>query len=516
MKHILHKQNQDNEYKIAILIKEAALSLDDIEKFYVNPLIAKGISKDSIITFGLEYNEHNKAPAKFCKEYLITLSKALEQLKVSILLVADSTYFKILTKVKKVEPSYGYILDSSYGFKCVVTTNYQALFYNPDLKSKIEISIDTVSDYILGTYTELGSDIIHSEAYPKTFREISTALDSLHKYEALTCDIEAFSLDFDKAGIGTIAFAWDQNNGVAFCVDYLEFKIPKTIDKVVNYGCKKDNHKIKELLLKFFKKYKGKIIYHNIGYDAKVLLYELFMSDLLDQKGLLNGLEEMTKNIACTKIISYLATNSCAGNSLGLKQQSHEYAGDYAEDVKDIRKTPINALLKYNLTDCLCTWYTYNKNMPILIKDDQLDIYNKIFIPSVKVLLQTELSGMPLDFSQVLNTDKELTDIRDKHLNAIKNSKLIKMFNKELQTCALLKKNASLKKLVKTIDQFEHVVFNPNSSKDLAKLLYEFLGFEITDTTDTGLPATGGKIIKKKLNQFMLEHNLTEEDIKND
>lgn len=511
MKHILHKQNPKNEYKIAILIKEAALSLDEIEQFYVNPLVTEGIPKDSVITFGLEYNEHNKAPAKFCKEYLVKLIKALKQLKVNTLLVADSNYFKILTKVKKVEPSYGYILKSSDSFNCIITTNYQALFYNPDLQSKIDLSNNTLSKHLLGTYKELGSDIIHSATYPKTFDEIAKALDSLHKYDALTCDIEAFSLDFDKAGIGTIAFAWDQHNGIAFCVDYVKNKHPP-----VNgwYGHQTNNKKIKKILTKFFMSYKGKLIYHNIGYDAKVLLYELFMTDLLDQQGLLNGLEEMTKDIDCTKIISYLATNSCAGNSLGLKQQSHEYAGDYAEDVKDIRLVTEDALLKYNLIDCLCTWYTYNKNMPILIKDNQLDIYIEIFIPSVKVLLQTELSGMPLDYLQVLKTDKELTAIRDLHVNAIKHSPLIKELNKELRLEALLKKNAALKKLVKTIDQFEHVIFNPNSTKDLAKLLYDFLGFEITDTTDTGLPATGGKVIKKKLTKFMLDNNLTKEDLK--
>ena len=87
--------------------------------------------------------------------------------------------------------------------------------------------------------------------------------------------------------------------------------------------------------------YKGKLTYHNANFDIKILIYELFMNGMLDQAGMIKGIKQLTKNFDDTKLIIYLATNSCAGNTLGLKPNAHEYAGNYAEeDVKDIRKIP--------------------------------------------------------------------------------------------------------------------------------------------------------------------------------
>ena len=64
------------------------------------------------------------------------------------------------------------------------------------------------------------------------------------------------------------------------------------------------------------------------------------MQYIIDYKAMVKGVEQMTIKIHDTKIISYLATNSCAGNSLGLKDQAHEFAGNYAVDVQDITIVP--------------------------------------------------------------------------------------------------------------------------------------------------------------------------------
>jgi DNA polymerase-1 len=69
---------------------------------------------------------------------------------------------------------------------------------------------------VLNSYQVPASSIAHSAHYPSTLADIATALDSLNQYPVLSCDIEAFRLRFNEAGIGSIAFAWDQHNGVAF------------------------------------------------------------------------------------------------------------------------------------------------------------------------------------------------------------------------------------------------------------------------------------------------------------
>jgi len=244
---------------------------------------------------------------------------------------------------------------------------------------------------------------------------------------------------------------------------------------------------------------------------------------LLNQEGLLYGLEVMTKNIDDTKLITYLATNSCAGNTLGLKPNTHEYTGNYAqEDIKDIRLIPKQDLLRYNLTDCLATWYLYKKNYPIMVADNQLDIYNTIFIPSVKVILQMELSGLCMDMNQVLKAEQELLEIKNIQLAQIQDNPLIKQLEETLTNQAWIKdfedrqSKAKHPENIKLREIPKPVTFNPGSGKHLIELVYNQLGFEITDRTDTGLGATGGKVLLKKYNQLLSEFNLTENSFKLD
>src|SRR5690606_30598423 len=137
--------------------------------------------------------------------YLAKLLPALTGIGVTALLVTDSAYFKVLTNERKAEPHHGYALPCKIkGYehvKVILSLNYQALIYNPDLQSKLDLSLDTLASVRTNTYQALGTGIIHSASYPKTLQDIAGALQSLHQYEALTCDIEAFSLRFNEAGI---------------------------------------------------------------------------------------------------------------------------------------------------------------------------------------------------------------------------------------------------------------------------------------------------------------------------
>lgn len=524
MQHILFKDNKYNKYEIGILIKTSSFKKEELKTHYVDYLISQGVNEDSIIGFNLKYNDKGTCPVSFQREYLKTLLKAVDNLGVTTLLVADSGYFKTLANVRKVEPQHGYILPCAIkGFEhinVILSLNYQGLFYKPELQSKIDLSLTTVVNHYLGTHVDIGSTIIHSESYPETLSEISDAFTHLHQFDALTLDLEAFSLEFQHAGVGTVAFAWDQHNGLAFCCDYKEAVWVSQIDGEPSVapllvGKKETNSKIRTLFREFLETYKGKLIYHNSNYDLKLLIYNLWMDDLLDTAGLLRGLEVVTRLFEDTKLIAYLATNSTAGNDLKLKNLAHEFTGNYAQDdINDIRMIPKASLLKYNLIDCLATWYVYNKYKPILIADQQQPIYEDLFLPSVKVLLQMELTGMPLDMGMVKSVRYELENKQTIFFDAIYKSKIILAVTAKLQKEECMKRNLLLKKKVKPLSDFDYIHFNPGSNKNLAYLLYSHLGFEIQDTTATGQPAVGSKVIKKLMYQLINEYNISAEDLK--
>lgn len=506
MRHIVFKEAKT--YPVAVLVKSIAFKQQEIENNYITPLNARGVCSQELIAFTLDYDDVGKASATFIKAYLSKLLPALDSLGTQYLYVTDAPYFKVLTRQAKADPHFGYVLPCGIkGFEhmnVVLGLNYQQLIYNPELRTKLTMSLDTLASHRQGNHQVLGNGIIHSAKYPEGTQAIQEALESLHQYPSLTCDIETFSLRFNEAGIGTIAFAWDQHNGLAFPCDWAENTShfsPDGTEIRPGYGHYKPNKPVHMLLRKFFSSYKGELIFHNAGYDVKVILFTLWMHDLLDTPNLLKGLEIMTRSIQDTKLIAYLATNSTAGNVLGLKSLAHEFAGNYAqEDIKDIRKIPLADLLEYNIVDCLSAWYVKNKYTPIMIQDNQEQIYKEMFLPSMKLLLQTELTGMPMSKAKLGEVKGKLVDMLLEQLNVIDNSAPIKTMNLLVQTKSMETANAKLKVKQHPLEKFADECFNPNSGPQLQRLLYELMGLPVLDYTDTKQPATGADTLEKLIN----------------
>jgi DNA polymerase-1 len=509
MRHIIFQEA--NSYRIAVLVKGTSFNKSELRFNYVDPLVKRGLAEQEMIAFTLKYNPDGKAPVTVIKEYLGNLLPALDQLGVKHLYVADASYFKTLTGQAKAEPHYGYVLPCKIkGYEhmsVVLGLNYQQLIYNPSLQQKLDLSLHALASSVSGNYQAIGTNIIHSAQYPKTVSEIAAALQSLHQYQDLTCDIEGFSLAFNEAGIGTIAFAWDKHNGIAFACDYKEGSPDAKACGL--FGYQQNNHIVRGLLLQFFMDYKGVLTFHNAPYDVKAIIHALWMKNLLDTVGLLEGLDIMTARMHDTKIIAYLATNSTAGNVLGLKPLAHEFAGNWAkDDIKDIRKIPLKELLEYNLVDALSTHYVKEKFWPVMVKDNQLELYRSLMLPSLKLIMQIELTGMPMSKSKVQEVKNKLIVIQETHRALIETSPVIDALNLLLQHSAWDKDYESRKAkaknpgkiLPKNLAAFDDTRFNPNSGPQLQRLLYEQMGLPVLDLTDTKQPATGAETIEKLVN----------------
>lgn len=501
MRHHIFEESLN--YSIAVLVKGTSFNKQELINSYIAPLNAQGISSTDMIAFTLKYDPVGKAPAKFIKEYLDNLLPALDSLGITTLYVCDGAYFKALAGVSKADVNMGYALPCRIkGFekmKVVLGVNYAALIYNPALQEKLDLSIRTLSSLVNGSYQAVGTGIIHSTQYPEGTRAIAEALESLHQYPRLSADIEAFSLRFNEAGIGTIAFAWDLHNGLAFACDYAKITTSNLLDTPY-LGKYFVNPQVRALLRTFFETYQGELTWHNAPYDIKVIIYTLWMENLLDTDGLLKGLELMCRSFQDTKVIAYLATNSTAGNELSLKALAQEFAGNWAVEVKDIRKVPLPDLLRYNLVDALSTHYVKSKFWPIMVQDRQQALYEDLMKPSLKLIIQIELTGMPMSPTKVQEVKRTLEGIQTLNLDVIQNSNHIKAMNLLLQTSEMEKANAKLKVKQHPLEKFSEVVFNPNSGPQLQRLLYEQMGLPVIDLTDTRQPATGGDTLEKLTN----------------
>lgn len=492
MRYQTFTDQNSTTFPIAFLAKRL-----DRKKMQQEFLDAGNLVPEDVITYEVYTPiDKKKANAAEQREYLEELLPTLQDLKTKYLVVTDPEYFKTLTGSKKAEAMLGYVVPNAFPasmvgqFQVLFCPHFGQVFHNPGpTRAKIKQALDALADYRLGVYQEPGHALLTHAAYPESVTDIKIWLQKLMDMDVdLSADIEAFSLHHVDAGVGTISFAWNEHEGIAFAVDL------GPAGKEVRYALKT-----------FFIHFEHKIIWHNISYDVTVLVYQLFMKDIIDTESLLEGLEIMLKNWECTKIISYLATNSCAGNKLSLKDQAQEFAGNYAvEEINDITKIPLPKLLEYNLVDACSTWYVYKKHWPTLVADEQEEIYKDLFQPVIWDIIQMQLTGLPLDMKEVAHCKIQLEIERDDALDRIQEHPAVKCFVDEMNQKAeearyqdwLDRKNNGTKVREYTpLKNFE--VFKPNSPKQLQELLYEFLDLPVMDRTDTKQPATGAKEIGK-------------------
>lgn len=497
MRYCVFAEPERKEYPICILT--TSLNREDMQKVYIDEF---GLAPEDFVAVTLHQAEgKKKTPMAEMRQYITEeLIPVFCQCRTQYVICTDSEYYKALTKETKAESNLGYVTDTEYGIKVIYVPSHRQVFYDPvKIKAKIALGIEAMISHATGTYSDPGQNIIKFEEYPQTNEEIEQWLIKLLEMEKpLAIDIEAFSLKHNTAGIGTITFCWNKHEGIAFPVDY------KPIEGAVKapFGENVRNEPVRAMLKEFFIQYLQKAVYHNIAYDAYVLIYQLFMTDILDTEGLLKGMSILLRNWDDTKLISYLATNSCAGNKLSLKDQAQAYAGDYAqENIKDIRKIPLDKLLRYNLIDGLSTWYVHEKHYQTMVDDLQLPVYEDLFKPAILDIVQMQLTGMPLNMKRVKEVKKVLQKDCDVSIAKMTALPLVQKFTYELAERVTHKLNAKWKQKRMTVAEVmasdnpamkKSITFNPNSDQQLQRLLFDDLGLPVLTLTDSKQPGTDG------------------------
>lgn len=510
MRYLTFGTSEKDTYKYALLIKETNFREASIRSEYLLPLQERGIDIEEVVAFPLKYSDRGKCTLAQAKQYLTQLVPILVSIKVDLIYCADSVYFKALTKETKAEVHLEYVLKGKFPqtdtMDIIYGVNYGSIFYNPLNAEKLTRSLDTWVNYVVNnTSNILGNDVIRYAEYPDTVDAIAKALDKLHEYPELACDIETFSLKHWLAGIGTCAFAWSKHEGIAFCCDYEEDVTTKGM-----YGKQIVNKAVRNLLLDFFLDYEGTLVWHNGNFDIKVIIYVLWMDHIQDRKNMLLGVDCMTRHFDDTKLMAYVSLNSCAGNDLTLKTLAHEFAGNYAQDeIKDIRKIPKTDLLEYNLIDACCTLYCKAKYSALVDAEDQREVYEGIFKESAVGFLEIELTGMPVNMERVNEVDISLKATIEAITERIyKHTAVQKVTNilNEIRTDKDFEKRKEKAKKPEGIKRIPRdKPFNPASGNQISYLLYSYLGMPVIEKTDTGSPATDADTLKKLLNHTIDE-----------
>lgn len=455
-----------------ILIKESDLIKEHLDYYYKNNYVAIGIPID--------------AKGKDRKELMDEIQELYPPFKVVI--CANTDMFKTITKIQH-KGKDGIACDSPLG-KTFIVPNWRAIIYDSNQETRLKFIMERVEEFLnTGISSILGSNVLQNIKYYLEGDDYSTGFKELYNHDALTVDIETTSLHHYNGVILSIAFSWNIHDGIAMQVS--------------------DNPKIKELLKEFFLNYKGKKIFHNASFDTMFLIYHCFMKDLEDWNGMLEGLHCIFNNLEDTKIIAYLALNTCTTTSLSLKDLSHEYTGDYAQsDIDDCSKIPMERLLPYNVTDTCATWYVYDKYKPRMIQDQQEEIYNTLLLPSLKTLVETQLVGFRLNPKKVEDLAANLYADQYMLQDKLKKNKLISTFEEQLKKELVFEYNNEHKKKKKTVDDFNYWCFNFNSDLQVRKFLYNYLQLPVIDLTKAKQPSTSTETLEKLL------HHTQDNDVK--
>ncbi len=504
MQHLCYSIHA-TEFKTALLIKEEHFDGNLLHHHYIAPLEQKGIDKNDIILIALPTGG-KKLTAAQTKTVLTDILDDLKSIKIQNIIIADSAFYKVMAKVTKTENMHGEMRKGVFpgyeDFNVFLSINYMAIKHNAAVQEKLSHSLSRFAMFQNHNGKLFDESIIKTIKIPVTPNEIVHELEALQKYDDLTCDIETFGLRFNSAGLGTISFAWNKHEGLVFDVQHSR---PNEDDVTAIYNA----------LQHFFETYKGQLAFHNALFDCKILIYEIFMRGVYDLDLLHKGIDVFA-NVDDTMIMTYLAINSTQQTKLGLKANAYEFTGNYAkddEDIKDIRRIPLDELLEYNLIDSCATWYIKEKYQPIMIAENQENLYNTIFQPSIAVLLKMMLIGLPIDPEKVHSAEDELHIIMERYLNVISRSPLYSILNFNLRLIEQKKANNKLKRKIKSIRNFANTVFNPGSDLQKQFLLYDLLGLEPIDFTDTGAPAVGKKTLAKLLARLTVEHKITDEEL---
>ena len=475
----------------ALLIKDNVVWYDNKSSFSTNYFIPIGRELDEKIGNRVTVlgTYHPKVGKVKKKEIIESLDESLtycQTMGIDKLLVADGDYFKVLSGCKAFEKHIGEkfdcVLPGYEEITVVPTINYTVVDMFPEKKTLLDKANKTAASVMNGTFS--ADDEFEFESYeliqdPARLREVfgkyTGAEQSAFPY--LACDIETTGLYVGPTELLTIGFAEDEHN--AFVVPLHD-----------HYG---DCSELFDIVKQFIKDYDGSLIFHNGLFDAKHIIYNMFMNGFSDIDGMLEGLAAL--NFDDTFILAYLELNSTVRPSLGLKDLTYDFLGDYAEDVKEAIKVPLEDLSKYNGKDVCGTFHVFNRFKDVMYTE----IYTTIFKPSFKPLLKMMLNGMPLDLDKVEEVGALLEADLAEAQAVLKDNDHVQLAVRQLRFNAAENYNATHKVKKKTMDDFADIEFNPNSSAQLRLLLFDIMDFEPVDFTKTKAPKTDRASIKEFL-----------------
>lgn len=251
------------------------------------------------------------------------------------LAVQDAALFKKLTGRSRVVNTAGYVYKAKYGnYHVCYVPPFKSITLDERVRNEARLSIEALEAHLAGHYVEPGTTkevVIHSG------QEWADWVERLLALPRISVDIETTGLKHHESSIRTIGFGLSDSEAVVF-----------------------EWWQVEETIRFFFEQYQGRLTMHKGAFDLTQLIHKIWMKKLSDTNGIYEGLKHLQSKTDCSMILSYVCTNTCAGNELGLKPQVISEYGDYG--IEETWKAPLEEVIPYNGKDCAATLWLWNKH----------------------------------------------------------------------------------------------------------------------------------------------------------
>jgi DNA polymerase-1 len=473
------------EYKVILLASDVS-DVGALKRYYIEPMHKlHNILPEDVLAISYEFKKGKKDNVEWLKN---NIPVVLKKSKAKVLLVLDSKLFEYITgcKSSKFQRSYTKSTIFETPINTVPIINYKAVKYNTSLADRLTIGLGSVNTAISSLPMSVKTRVVKDTSYPTNSLDIYRQLFALMDEPILSVDIEAFGLTNLTAGIGTISFSPTIDKALSFSVCYTK------------KGVRDKRGYVHKILKKFFTEYKGKTLFHRAQYDVMILIYELFMeADSSNWSGFVEGTKAFS-NIEDSMLMLYCCTNNTTQNILNLKDNTLEFAGNYAIDIEDITIHEPAVVLEYNARDSCNALWLYQKYLK-QIEEENLSVAYRVLVESVVPLAQAEIHGIHIDKKEADELKRSVGRKINRLVSRITKSSLVKEYLKQATLDAVWEYNLKSKTKVVDIKTYPTIEFNPNSDKQVGKLIHNFKGIEVLDTTKKGSPSiTVDNLIKLK------------------
>lgn len=292
---------------------------------------------------------------------------------------------------------------------------------------------------------------------------LSESMVRLGEVEEFAFDIETTGFSFLKDKIISIAFSWREGTGIV--IPLLKQKVLGDITAPEDYWGNDQQFVISKLREVFGNK--AKKILHNAKFDLKFIrkyignVNNLYFDTMIAH----SLLDENAKGMHDLKTLASLYTDMG-----GYDRPLDDFFKKNKDLVNKFLYLPEDMLFKYNIADADCTYRLYKKFYSLLQQEDLINYFYRFSLPISQVLLECEEKGFKVDLDYLQRLKKSL----------------------ELRVADLEKK------MFAVIGE----TFNPNSPKQLSKILFDKLKLPVLQYSDKKNPSTGIEVLKQYVEKY--------------